>query len=242
MTLYNFILKLFKIWKGSVFARLALMCISAGIIFLGVTRWWEGMATSLLEKYLDLKVSQNLNTYVGIFLIALGFIFALMEYKSQQRRDISDNLAKTTEQNATLTNQNAFLTFKSQQEEICYSILRNLINKFQKIRIPLLEDRANEISSSYSKEKLVEYIEFILLNPSVEHQHRVWFFNMRGEGQTGKPLLYQFIENYKQIIDEAQKLDCTELIKGSPLNNAYRNVIDENFIQIRKDAYWEDYI
>ena len=233
---YTFLLNLCKTLKGSIFANLARICLTGGITLLGVTPWWDGIIKSFFEEKLNIEIHQNFNTtYSGLLLIVLTVIFAYIEYNAMQKKAISESLAKTTEENA-------FLTFQRQQEDSCYSVLRALVNIFQKLGIPLLTEKANEINSSHNKEKLVEYIEFILFNKDVDDTQRVWFYNALAEGQTGQPLLYQFVENYEKIIQKAKELNCQNQIARSPLNNAYRNVTDPKFLKIRKAAYWEKYV
>lgn len=239
---FDFLIQLFRIWKGSLFATLARCCITLGALSLSTSPWWDTIAVAIIEYTFKQKIETNLNFIGGLILLILGLVFAIMEYKTITKKAISDDLAKQTEQNAKLAREIQFSTFQTAKEGTCYSILRNLVNKFLNIGVPHLEQKAKEILNSSNNERLIEYIEFILLNPNVEHQHRVWFFNMLGEGQTGKPLLYQFVENYEEVIKKAQDLNCSELVKGSPLNNAYRNITDPSFIQIRKDAYWEAHI
>jgi hypothetical protein len=232
---YTFLLNLYKTLKGSIFANLSRICLIGGIALLGVTPWWDEIIKSFIEKEFDIKINQNPNTTYGGLLILSSFIFAYIEYKAIQKKAISEALAKTTEENA-------FLTFQSQQEDSCYSVLRALVNKFQKLGTPLLAEKANEINLSHDKVKLVEYIEFILFNKDVNDTQRIWFYNTLAEGQTGQPLLYQFVENYEKIIQKATELNCENQIARSPLNNAYRNVTDPEFLKIRKAAYWERYV
>lgn len=242
---FKFLIDLLKVLKGSLFSNSAKFCISSGVILLGASPWWDTIAAATVEKILNHKVETNFNFIGGIILLIFGLVFAFMEYKNLQKRNISDNLVKNVEDTANMANRTLFQNLIKDEEKACYSILKNLINQFPKMRNSSrhLAEKADEIlNSDNNDEKLIDYITFILLDPNVTEIQKVWFFNMRGDGETGKPLLFQFIKKYELLREEAKKQDCLNLLEGKPLNNAYLNVTHENFHQIRKNAHWEEYV
>ena len=234
----DFIIQLLKIWKGSGFLRLASICL-LGAIACFVGPWWQPYLNAFLQHQINTEIP-DIPIWFPITLFILAIFFTILEYKKSHNSVISEELAKNTEQNSQLANEALFLNIRQQYELTCYSILRRLIIKMRNLGVESLKMQAENVLNSAHQEELVQYIDFILHN--VDKKYQIWFFNMRGDGESGKPLLYQFIENYKFIIKKAEELDCINLIKGSPLHNAYINITHVSFKEIRQEAYWEDYV
>jgi len=59
---------------------------------------------------------------------------------------------------------------------------------------------------------------------------------------TGQPIIYKFLKQYQQLIKRAESDDLQGLIKGTPLYQAYSNIIHPAFLDLRKKAYWEEFV
>ena len=86
----------------------------------------------------------------------------------------------------------------------------------------------------------VQYIDSVMVGNNIDRV-KTDFLVIAGDA-TGQPIIYKFIKQYQGLMERGEAEGYMEMVKGTPLFQAYENITHPAFIDLRKAAYWEDFV
>jgi hypothetical protein len=237
----DFVLKLIQLVKGTLIGKVILALVSGGLAVLGASPFFDKYISAFLSQYLSVNASDP-SAPIGLVLIATGIALTIWERKNilaielgkMDSNRIEDKLREDLKENQ-------FIAFKNAIEATCLDTIRRLIEKHHDIDYNLIHVKELGKRALYgSNEATVQYIDAVLVGKSVE-KVKIDFLIMHGDA-TGQPIIYKFLKQYQELLKRAESEGFQGLIKGTPLYQAYENVTHPAFLELRKKAYWEDFV
>lgn len=241
MSWKEFLLEVFRIYRGTLVSKVVLAIIVLAGALLGASPWWNSILVPIIEKYLSLKVSDP-SVPIGLSLIALAVLLTLIEmfrlYRLEALKVQSNSISQETRQ---IQSDDAFFRLRSESEKSALSILRRLIDMHASSyeTDQTLEPIGKKVRYG-DEEAVFKYIDSIVVG-QVPHKAKVDFFSLVGDA-TGHPLAYKFVRVYEGLAKEAEIKSKTHLVYGTPLYQAFSNITHDMMQPIRKEAYWEAYV
>lgn len=239
--LESFLLEAFRIYRGTLVSKVVLAIIALAAALLGASPWWSNVLTPIIEKYLDVKVSDP-SVPIGLGLIAVAVVLTLMEmfrlYRLEALKIQSNSIPKEIQE---IQSNDAFFRLRAESEKSALSILRRLIDMHVSIHgaDPTLESIAKHVRYG-DEEAVFRYVDAIVVG-QVPYKAKLDFFSLVGDA-TGHPLAYKFVRVYEGLANEAELKSKTHLLYGTPLYQAFSNITHAAMLPIRKQAYWEAYV
>lgn len=237
----DFFLKLVQLVKGTLIGKVIFALISGGLAILGAAPFFDKYISALLSKYLSVDASDP-SAPIGLFLIAIGISLTIWERKNILAIEISKiNSNRVDDELRKNLKESQFFAFKNETEKTCLDTIRRLIEKHHDIDYnPESVKDLGKRALYGSNEATVQYIDSVLVGNSNE-KVKLDFFLMLGDA-TGQPIIYKFLKQYQQLLGRAESEGFLDLVKGSPLYQAYSNIIHPSFLELRRKAYWEDFV
>ena len=237
----DFFLEAFRIFRGTLVSKVVLAIIALAAMLLGAPPWWSSILTPLIEKHLDIKISDP-SIPLGLLLLTLAVFLTLVEmwrlYRIEALKVESNTISKKLQE---IQSDDAFLRLRSDAEKSALSILRRLIEMHLQIW------EADSVLGSVGKrvqygdeEAVYRYVDAIVVG-QIPRQAKLDFFNLIGDA-TGHPLAYKFVRVYEGLAKEATSKSKMYLVYGTPLFQAFSNITHEAMKPIRIQAFWEEYV
>ncbi|WP_454457937.1 hypothetical protein [Thauera phenylacetica] len=241
MSWKNFLLETFRIFQGTLVAKVVLAIIALAATLLGAAPWWSSVLIPILEKYLNVRTSDP-SVPIGLGLIALAVLLTLMEmfrlFRIEELKVKSNSISKELQD---IHSDDAFIRIRSESEKSALSILRRLIDMHSDIHSadPILKPICERVRYG-DEEAVFRYIDAIVVG-QVPERAKLDFFSLVGDA-TGHPLAYKFVRVYEGLASEAKQKAKDHLIYGTPLYQAFSNITHPAVQPIRKQAFWEAYV
>lgn len=241
MSWKEFLLEAFRIYRGTLASKVVLAIIALAASLLGASPWWSSILVPIIEKYLDVKVSDP-SVPIGLGLIALAVLLTLIEmyrlYRLEAMKVQSNSFNEETRQ---IQSDEAFFRLRSESEKSALSILRRLIDMHLSIyeTDQILAPIGKQVRYG-DEEAVFRYIDAIVVG-QVPHKAKLDFFSLLGDA-TGHPLAYKFVLVYEGLTKEAASKSKTHLVYGTPLYQAFSNITHDKMQTIRTQASWEEYV
>lgn len=241
MDVKSFTLRVIELIKGTLAGKVILALITGGLTILGAAPFFDKYISAALSQYLNLTADDP-STYIGIFLIVLGVVLFVWERKNQlslEERKI--NSSSINDEISSSLKRQEFLSYKKEVEEQSYDIIKRLIHKHHDIGyVPTDIQQLGKTALFGSKEAVVQYLDRVLVG-NTDAKVKLDLYLMLGDA-TGQPIIYKFVSQYRTLIETAEKEGFKHLVLGTPLHQAYLNVIHPSFVDLRRQAYWEDFV
>jgi hypothetical protein len=241
MSQKDFLLEVFRIYRGTLVSKVVLAIIALAAALLGAQPWWSSILTPILEKYLNFKVSDP-SIPIGLSLIGIAVFLTLIEmfrlYRLEVLKVQSNSISKEMQ---GIQSDDAFFRLRTEAEKSALSILRRLIDKHVSIyeTDQILEPIGKKVRYG-DEEAVFRYVDAIVVG-NVSYKAKLDFFNLLGDA-TGHPLAYKFVLVYEGLEKEAKLKSKTHLVYGTPLYQAFSNITHATVQPIRKQADWEEYV
>lgn len=241
MDIKTFILKLVELIKGTLIGKVILALISGGLALLGASPFFDKYISAALSKYLSIETSDP-SAPIGIFLIILGVALTIWERKniiSIEHKKIDSN--SIDEELKVGLKENQFISFKNEVEKNCHTIIRRLIEKHHDIDYNPQNIKDLGKRALYGDDQAtVQYIDSVMVGNNIDRV-KTDFLVMAGDA-TGQPIIYNFVKQYQSLMERGEADGYMKIVKGTPLFQAYENITHPAFIDLRRAAYWEDFV
>lgn len=241
MSWKDFLLEALRINRGTLVSTVVVAIITLAAMLLGVSPWWSSALATIIEKYLDVKISDP-SIPIGLGLVALAVFLTLIEmfrlYRLEVLKVKSNSISKEMQE---IQSDDAFCRLRLESEKSALSILRRLIDMHFDIHEldPVLGSVGKEVR--YGNEDAVfRYVDAIVVG-QIPHQAKLDFFGLVGDA-TGHPLAYKFVRVYEGLAKDAESKSKMHLVYGTPLFQAFSNITHAAMQPIRKQAFWEAYV
>ncbi|MEP4545292.1 MAG: hypothetical protein ABJ000_03875 [Saccharospirillum sp.] len=237
----DFVLKLVQLVKGTLIGKVILALVSGGFAVLGASPFFDKYISAFLSQYLSVNASDP-SVPIGLVLIATGVGLTIWERRNILAIELSKMDSNRIEDELREDlKENQFIAFKSAIEATCLDTIRRLIEKHHDIDYnPNHVKDLGKRALYGSNEATLQYIDAVLVGNSDE-KVKIDFLIMLGDA-TGQPIIYKFLKQYQELLKRAESEGFQGLIKGTPLYQAYENVTHPAFLELRKKAYWEDFV
>lgn len=237
----DFILKLVQLIKGTLIGKVIFSLISGGLTLLGNAPFFDKYISAALSKYLSIEASDP-SLPIGLALVIFGIMLTVWERNNILSIELKKLDADRIDDALKIDlKENQFFSFKDSVEKNCYTTIRRLIDKHHDIGYNPESIKELGRKSLYGDDQaVIKYIDFILLSNSSE-KIKLDFMMILGDASS-QPIIYKFIKQYQELIKRSELDGYHGIIKGTPLYQAYSNIIHPAFIDLRRKARWEDFV
>lgn len=241
MSWKTFLLEAFRIFQGTLVAKVVLAIIALAAMLLGAAPWWSSFLVPMLEKYLNVRASVP-SVPIGLVLIVVAVLLTLVEmFKLFRLEELKVKSNSITKELQDIHSDDAFIRIRYESEKSALGILRRLIDMHSEIHSgdPILKPIWERVRYG-NEEAVFRYVDAIVVG-QLPYKAKLDFFSLVGDA-TGHPLAYKFVRVYEGLASEAKQRSKDHMIYGTPLYQSFSNITHAAVLPIRKQAYWEEYV